>query len=152
MKLGASAGLTGAAVGGLAAALLVGFHGFRAPISALIVGAASGVTCGLLSEGIIGALSSALFGGAGYLWGKFLDVNLHFERIAVWWLMKTQPGLSEEVARRIARLHRSGLTSHGLFREELRSIDAAWVAASAASALIIYYALNRAFRRGEDVG
>ncbi|RKY01745.1 hypothetical protein DRP77_09145, partial [Candidatus Poribacteria bacterium] len=79
-------------------------------------------------------------------------VNLHFEEIVVRWLMRTQPGLSEEVARRIARVQRSGLTPPKLFKGELSPIDIAWAVASAALALIIYYALNRAFRRGEDVG
>lgn len=145
-------GFAGAAIGGVIAGWLIGFSGYRSLISSLLIGLLSGSLPGLFAAGMAGLPVGTIFGGAGYLWGQFLDVNFHFERATIRWLMKSQPGLSLEAAKGIARVQRQGATPWMLFKERIGTDDAWWIILSTAVAAMAAFLTINLIRRGEDAG
>ena len=147
-----AAGFAGAIIGGMITGWLIGFSGYRSLISSLLIGLLSGSLPGLFAAGMIGVPIGAAFGGAGYLWGQFLDVNFHFKRETIRWLMKSHPGLSLEAATSIAEVQRQGATPWILFRERIDVADAWWIILSAAVAALAAFLTINLIRRGEDAG
>jgi len=144
-------GFAGAVIGGVIAGWFIGFSGYRSLISSLLIGLLSGSLPGLFA-GMIGLPVGAVFGGAGYMWGQFLDVNFHFKRETIRWLMRSQPGLSLEAAKQIADVQRQGATPWMLFRDRVGAVDIWWIILSAAVAALTAVLTINLIRRGEDAG
>jgi xanthosine utilization system XapX-like protein len=148
--IGVATGFAGAIMGGTISAWFVGFSGLKSLICSLIIGLFSGALPALFAVGMEAIPVGAIFGALGYLWGQFLDVNLHFERYTVGWLMRTQPGLSVEAAKGIAQVQRQGATPWMLFRERMGSGEIGWIAVTVLVAALAAFTMMSLTRRDRD--